>query len=146
MLHREVGERLAHPLAMVHGVLEVLGIDQELGLGRFVLGADGAGHDRVFARGGVLPEADDAAFLAVLRGGRDFEFLLAGADDPVPKRQDPQSTFEPRSGPGAGQKVLEKFAGDWDVVKTFFNSDSSLRPRSSRPMRSRTRMPSLRVK
>jgi hypothetical protein len=56
--------------------------------------------------------------------------LLAGADDPVPKRQDPQSTFEPRSGPGAGQKFLEKFAGDWDVVKTFY-------PRTGEPAKSR---------
>jgi hypothetical protein len=56
--------------------------------------------------------------------------LAAGplaADDP-PKRQDPQNTFEPRSGPGAGQKFLEKFVGDWDVVKTFY-------PRAGDPAR-----------
>jgi hypothetical protein len=35
------------------------------------------------------------------------------------KGKDPQSTFEPRSAPGAGQKLLEKFVGDWDVEKTF---------------------------
>ena len=34
-------------------------------------------------------------------------------------RKDPQSSFEPRSGPGAGQKYLESFVGDWDVVKIF---------------------------
>jgi Protein of unknown function (DUF1579) len=34
-------------------------------------------------------------------------------------RKDPQSSFEPRSAPGAGQKLLEEFVGDWDVVKTF---------------------------
>src|SRR5262249_10924129 len=45
-------------------------------------------------------------------------------------KKDPQSTFEPRSGPGAGQKFLEKFVGDWDVVKSFF-------PRSGEPARSR---------
>jgi hypothetical protein len=45
--------------------------------------------------------------------------LLAGADDP-PRPKDPQSSYEPRSGPGAGQKFLEKFAGDWDVTKTFY--------------------------
>jgi len=33
---------------------------------------------------------------------------------------DPQSTFEPRSDPGAGQKYLEAFAGDWAVTKTFY--------------------------
>jgi hypothetical protein len=34
-------------------------------------------------------------------------------------KKDPQSSFEPRSSAGAGQKFLAKFAGDWDVVKTF---------------------------
>jgi Protein of unknown function (DUF1579) len=33
---------------------------------------------------------------------------------------DPQSTFEPRSEPGAGQEFLQKFVGDWDVKKKFF--------------------------
>jgi hypothetical protein len=45
------------------------------------------------------------------------------------KPPDPQSSFEPRSGPGAGQKFLEKLAGDWDVVKTFY-------PRSGEPAKS----------
>jgi hypothetical protein len=35
--------------------------------------------------------------------------------------KDPQSAFEPRSGPGAGQKFLAQFVGDWDVVKTFYS-------------------------
>jgi hypothetical protein len=33
--------------------------------------------------------------------------------------RDPQASFEPRSRPGAGQKYLESFVGDWDVVKIF---------------------------
>jgi hypothetical protein len=33
--------------------------------------------------------------------------------------KDPQSSFEPRSRPGEGQKFLAKFVGEWDVVKTF---------------------------
>jgi Protein of unknown function (DUF1579) len=41
------------------------------------------------------------------------------ADAPQPKR-DPQSSYEPRSQAGAGQRFLEKFAGEWDVVKTFY--------------------------
>jgi hypothetical protein len=45
---------------------------------------------------------------------------LAGAGQPPEKRKDAQSTFEPRSEPGAGQKYLEKFAGNWDVIKTFY--------------------------
>jgi hypothetical protein len=43
-------------------------------------------------------------------------------------KKDPQSAFEPRSKPGVGQKFLEKFVGDWDVVKTFY-------PRSGNPVR-----------
>ena len=43
-----------------------------------------------------------------------------------PDRRNPQSAIEPRSGPGAGQKFLAKFVGDWDVAKTF-------RPRSGEP-------------
>jgi hypothetical protein len=35
-------------------------------------------------------------------------------------KKDPQSTYEPRSKPGVGQKFLEKFVGDWDVEKTFY--------------------------
>jgi len=46
------------------------------------------------------------------------------------RRTDPQAAYEPRSGPGAGQKFLERMAGDWDVAKTFF-------PRSGEPARSR---------
>jgi hypothetical protein len=42
--------------------------------------------------------------------------LDAGAQD----RKDPQSSYEPRSRPGEGQKFLQKFVGDWDVVKTFY--------------------------
>jgi hypothetical protein len=44
--------------------------------------------------------------------------LLAAAGQP-PDKKDPQGAFEPKSKPGAGQKFLEKFAGEWDVAKTF---------------------------
>jgi Protein of unknown function (DUF1579) len=56
--------------------------------------------------------------------------FLAGAGNPPQDKKDPQSTFEPRSGPGVGQKFLEKFVGDWDVIKTFH-------PRSGDPARSK---------
>jgi hypothetical protein len=46
---------------------------------------------------------------------------VAGAGQPPPAPKDPQSTYEPRSAPGAGQKFLEKFVGDWDVAKTFYS-------------------------
>jgi Protein of unknown function (DUF1579) len=45
-------------------------------------------------------------------------------------QKDPQSKYEPRSKPGAGQKFLERFVGDWDVVKTFY-------PVSGEPVRVR---------
>jgi hypothetical protein len=43
-------------------------------------------------------------------------------------KKDPLQSFEPKSKPGAGQKFLEKFVGDWDVVKTFH-------PRKGEPVR-----------
>lgn len=62
-------------------------------------------------------------------------FLAAGtAADAQDKKgapdKDPISTFEPKSGPGEGQKFLQKFVGDWDVVKTFH-------PRSGAPIRAK---------
>lgn len=54
--------------------------------------------------------------------------VLMAAADPPKARKDAQSTFEPRSGPGAGQKFLEKFVGDWDVAKAFH-------PRTGEPVR-----------
>jgi hypothetical protein len=33
---------------------------------------------------------------------------------------DPQNIFEPREAIGAGQALLARFAGDWDMVKTFY--------------------------
>src|SRR5947209_1526774 len=48
--------------------------------------------------------------------------------DPPPDKKDPQSAFEPRSGPGAGQKFLAQLVGTWDVTKTFF-------PRMGDPVR-----------
>jgi hypothetical protein len=54
--------------------------------------------------------------------------FLFGADKAPQPQKDPQATYEPRSSPGAGQKFLEKFVGDWDVQKTFY-------PRSGDPFR-----------
>lgn len=42
----------------------------------------------------------------------------APAQDPKPA--DPQAAVEPRGGPGAGQKLLARMVGDWDVAKSFF--------------------------
>jgi hypothetical protein len=46
--------------------------------------------------------------------------------------QQTHNQFEPGNGPGAGQKLLAQFAGDWEVVETFFpdswEADSRLQP------------------
>jgi hypothetical protein len=34
--------------------------------------------------------------------------------------QETHKQYEPPNAPGAGQKLLAQFVGDWDVVKTFF--------------------------
>ena len=44
---------------------------------------------------------------------------VAFAHSPQPPKKDPQSTIEPRSAPGEGQKFLAKFVGTWEVKKTF---------------------------
>ena len=41
--------------------------------------------------------------------------------------QQTHNQYEPPNGTGAGQKLLAQFAGDWDVVKTFF-------PRNGKPI------------
>ncbi len=45
--------------------------------------------------------------------------LLASGAEPQEKKDDPQNKFEPRSAPGTGQKFLQQFVGEWEVVKTF---------------------------
>ena len=61
-----------------------------------------------------------AALAVILLAG-----LSAGTARPQDKKdkkddkKDPLLPFEPKSKPGAGQKFLEQFVGEWDVVKTF---------------------------
>ncbi len=71
----------------------------------------------------ILANSQSVSVLIVLLGSG----CLIGADEPSQtEKKDPQSSYEPRSKPGNGQKFLEKFVGDWDVVKTFY-------PRSGQP-------------
>lgn len=52
----------------------------------------------------------------------NFLFALAvvvSASAQEAERQS-QAAYEPPVGPGAGQKLLSQFVGDWKVVKTFF--------------------------
>jgi hypothetical protein len=58
--------------------------------------------------------------------------LAIAAAGQVEGQETPRTTFEPRSSPGAGQRLLEKFAGDWTVIKTFY-------PRVGEPVRAQGR-------
>ena len=49
--------------------------------------------------------------------------------EPPATQNDAQSSYEPNSRPGAGQKYLEKMVGKWDVSKVFY-------PREGDPVRS----------
>ena len=64
-----------------------------------------------------MKRADIRLILIVLGTG-----LLLGVDacQGQEARKDPQATFEPRFGPGTGQKYLEGYVGDWDVAKVFY--------------------------
>jgi hypothetical protein len=56
--------------------------------------------------------------------------LLVAAAEPPATRKNAQSSSEPNSRPGTGQKYLEKLVGNWDVSKVFY-------PREGDPVRSR---------
>jgi hypothetical protein len=64
----------------------------------------------------------------VLVAGCLIDGHASARDKATPDKKDPQSIYEPRSIPGAGQKFLEKFVGDWAVAKTFY-------PRTGDPVR-----------
>ncbi|MGA8159681.1 MAG: hypothetical protein WCB76_02680, partial [Acidobacteriaceae bacterium] len=38
----------------------------------------------------------------------------------VAAAQQTHNQYEPPNAPGAGQKLLAQFVGNWDVVKTFY--------------------------
>ncbi len=54
--------------------------------------------------------------------------LLVAAAEPPTTHTNAQSSAEPNSRPGAGQKYLEKMVGSWDVSKVFY-------PREGDPVR-----------
>ena len=61
--------------------------------------------------------------------GMTAVLMAVGAQEPAQERErDPQARYEPGSGPGVGQGFLARFAGEWDVVKTFH-------PREGEPVR-----------
>lgn len=58
--------------------------------------------------------------------------LLGVVDEPRKRDTPAQNPSEPSSEPGKGQKLLERFVGEWTVVKTFY-------PRSGEPIRAEGR-------
>jgi hypothetical protein len=56
-------------------------------------------------------------------------WLFVPQAEPSAAKQDGQSSFEPSSQPGSGQKYLVKMVGDWEVSKVFY-------PRGGEPVRS----------
>jgi hypothetical protein len=46
--------------------------------------------------------------------------VAPGISQPPEKKSDAQSTYEPRSAPGEGQRFLQQFVGQWDVDKAFY--------------------------
>jgi hypothetical protein len=74
---------------------------------------------RLVSRVSLLPARWPAALLC----GALLIAAVAVAEAPAPPaaaRQDAQNSYEPRTTIGAGQALLAQFAGDWDVVKTFY--------------------------
>ena len=53
--------------------------------------------------------------------------VIAAATAGVAVAQQTQNQYEPANTPGAGQKLLAQFAGEWDVVKTFFPANGAPR-------------------
>ena len=45
------------------------------------------------------------------------------APSPAQDKKDGKAAYEAKSGPGEGQKFLEKFVGEWTAVKTFHRGD-----------------------
>jgi hypothetical protein len=69
----------------------------------------------------VLPfdprETSNMRFIATITTAVCLQFAGVGS---AWAQGDAQSTFEPPASPGAGQKLLEEFTGDWSVTKTFY--------------------------
>jgi hypothetical protein len=50
---------------------------------------------------------------------------LTAQESPKRPPAEAQNSYEPRGATGAGQKLLAQFAGEWDVVKTFFPANGT---------------------
>ncbi len=65
---------------------------------------------------------------ALVAGMLAICFLAGGQEPGKGQKKDPQERFEPRGAPGAGQKYLLKYVGEFDVVKTLsFREDQPVK-------------------
>lgn len=72
-------------------------------------------------------------FLVILMAALFAIPVASGQAPPKPDdKKDPQEKFEPKGAPGAGQKFLARFAGDWTVEKTFFPRTPGAEPAKSK--------------
>jgi Protein of unknown function (DUF1579) len=74
------------------------------------------GDPRVASHGGAPMKL---LWLTLVAGLTVVAFLSGGQEPGKATKQDPQEKFEPRGAPGAGQKYLQQYVGDFDVVKTL---------------------------
>ena len=72
-----------------------------------------------------MPLARMAILAALL-----FSATTVSGQPPAKKddKSDPLEKFEPKGAPGAGQKFLSKFVGDWNVTKTFYPRTEGAEP------------------
>jgi hypothetical protein len=70
------------------------------------------------------------ALVAILTGAGAGGQAPKDKADRLPVAGDPQAAIEPRSGPGAGQKFLRQFVGEWVVAKAFYPRDGGEPARS----------------
>jgi hypothetical protein len=68
------------------------------------------------------------AWIALVAAMVGVTCLANGQEPTKGQKKDAQEKFEPRGAPGAGQKFLEKFVGEFDVVRTLtFRENQSVR-------------------
>ena len=66
--------------------------------------------------------------IALLAGMMAIGFVAGGQEPGKVQKKDPQERFEPRGAPGAGQKYLLKYVGDFEVVRNLtFREDQPVK-------------------
>jgi Protein of unknown function (DUF1579) len=66
--------------------------------------------------------------VALVAGMMAFSLVASGQEPGKGQKKDAQERFEPRGAPGAGQKYLLKYVGDFDVVRNLtFREDQPVK-------------------